>query len=160
MVYRSISGHFILRTSNWFWARWSLWVSAKAAKNWWVNCTHVSWLSSKGRWSLSHSPMCRPHSWTRGPWISVRARAILVRKDWYDSTRWLSQKYVFNWSTKDSALVQSPSNTVGSCPIGRVMKLGPHPVAAAFPAPPGGGPGPPGPLSSGSSLSLGVWGLL
>jgi hypothetical protein len=78
MVYWSRSGHFILRTSSLFQARWSFWESVKVDSNWVMNWVHASTLSSNTNCRSNHSPMCLAHSATIGPWMRVRASAILV----------------------------------------------------------------------------------
>ena len=73
--------------------------------------------SSKGVSLSSQSPTVLVHLDTFEPWIRVRVRAILVRKDRRAGTWWLRQKYTFSNSMNSSDLVRSPSNTGGNCPI-------------------------------------------
>jgi hypothetical protein len=136
-----------------------------------VNRFHDARLSSKmGILSSNQSPIWRVHSWTRGPWISVRASAILVRKDWKAGTWCLRRKYVFRRSRNSSDLVRSPSKIGGSCPIG-FTSLGcptfPKGSGPPWGNPPPGGPPPRGPLpwSGGGEpcppwFESGVFGLL
>jgi len=79
------------------------------------------------------------------PLIRVRVKATFLIGELNPLTSWLSSRYPLTSSIKLLALVQSPSNTKGSCPIfltSPVTLTGPGVAAAGCPkgGPPGGGP--------------------
>jgi hypothetical protein len=145
----SISGKCILRPSSCTQALSSFCVSWNCWPNSSRNCVHRSSMLSASPSVSKKSPMSQVHPAVSGPLISIKVNAIFLMGKSNPATSWLSHKYPLTSSMKLSALLQSPVNIWGNCPIVLTSPAGATSCCGTCAGtPPGipGLPGPPGPL--------------